>query len=181
MTRTALIVCTANICRSPMAAALLRRALQSDGSSTVVASAGTHAHESTVAEHAVTVMGERGIDISNQPARLLSRGDLDGADVVLAMERAHVAHVVAMAPEAFPKTFCLRELAELARARGPRRPDETFEEWLARLHRGRRAADVLRSGTEFDVADPYGGSVSEFEQCARELDEVAREVGPLLA
>ena len=181
MTRTVLVVCTANVCRSPMAAALLARQLQATRSPTAVISAGTNAVDAAVAFEAVAVLSDLGIDIAGHRARLLSRADLDEADLVLVMERAHVAHVVATSADVFGKTFCLRELATNAANRGARRADEGFEEWLARMHRGRRAADVLRGGTELDVADPIGQDRAAFERCARELDGLTRSIAPLVA
>ena len=139
MTRTVLVVCTANVCRSPMAAALLARQLQATRSPTAVISAGTNAVDAAVASEAVAVLSDLGIDIAGHRARLLSRADLDEADLVLVMERAHVAHVVATSADVFGKTFCLRELATNAANRGARRADEGFEEWLANAPRASRS------------------------------------------
>ncbi len=180
MSGTVLVVCTANICRSPMAAALLERHLAALGSSMRVVSAGIHATAAPVAADAIAVMAERGLDISAHEARLLARDDVRYASVVLTMERAHVAHIVAMEPPAFAKTFCLRELVALASQRGPRRAEEALDAWLARLHLGRRAADVLRTGADLDVVDPFGRSRDAFERCAQELDELTGAVASLV-
>jgi protein-tyrosine phosphatase len=181
MTRTVFVVCTANICRSPMGEGLLARELLAGGSSTVVMSAGTHAVDAPVAEEAVAAVAGLGADIAGHRAHLLSRGDLDAAAIVLVMERAHVAHVVATDASAFGRTFCLREIVARIEARGARRANESFDEWVARMHRGRRAADVLRGGTELDVADPIGQDRDAFDRCARDLDELTRVVAPEVA
>jgi protein-tyrosine phosphatase len=147
----------------------------------VVKSAGTHAVDAPAAPEAVAAVAGLGADIADHRAQLLSHADLDAAGIVLVMERAHVAHVVATAPDAFGHTFCLRELAARAEDRGARRAGEGFDEWLARVHRGRRASDVLRGGGDLDVTDPIGQDRDAFERCARELDELTRAVAPLVA
>src|SRR5213593_3311393 len=62
--KTILLVCTGNICRSPLAAALLERALK-----------------------------ERGLDLSGHRAQLLTREMVDAADLILTMARHHRARV----------------------------------------------------------------------------------------
>jgi len=176
MTTTVLVVCTANVCRSPMAAALLTDRLRAAGSRTRAGSAGTHASPSPVAPEAVAVMADRGIDIAAHAPRRLARDDVRYADLVVAMECAHVAHVVAMDSSAFGKTFCARELAARVESRGSRQADEDLDACLARLHRGRRAADLMRAAGELDIADPIGQSREAFERCAKELDDLMRVV-----
>jgi protein-tyrosine-phosphatase len=90
-----LLVCTGNICRSPLAAALLDRALQRRGAEgVVVASAGTGAWDGApVSEGAYLIGLERGLDLSAHRARLLTRELVDEADLILTMARHHRARV----------------------------------------------------------------------------------------
>jgi protein-tyrosine-phosphatase len=90
-----LLVCTGNICRSPLAAALLERALKDRGLDAIeVNSAGTGAWEGApVSEGAYLVGLERGLDLSGHRARLLSREMVEAADLVLTMARHHRARV----------------------------------------------------------------------------------------
>ena len=92
-TKRILLVCTGNICRSPLAAALLERALTERGiTGIVVESAGTGAWDGApVSEGAYLVGLERGLDLSGHRARLLTRELADGADLVLTMARHHRA------------------------------------------------------------------------------------------
>lgn len=78
-----------------MAAGLLRAALREAGRTDIeVASAGTGAWEGApVSEGAYLVSLERGIDLSDHRARLLTRDLVAGADLVLAMGRSHLARV----------------------------------------------------------------------------------------
>lgn len=90
-----LIVCTGNTCRSPMAAALLQRALEASGTASIaVESAGTGAWEGAPAsEGSYLVSLEHGLDLSAHRAQLLSRAAVEGADLILTMSRTHLARV----------------------------------------------------------------------------------------
>src|SRR5438309_3067622 len=94
-TKRILLVCTGNICRSPLAAALLQRALAQRGIDGLdVASAGTGAWDGApVSEGAYLVGLERGLDLSGHRARLLTRELVEEADLILTMARHHRARV----------------------------------------------------------------------------------------
>ena len=87
-----LIVCTGNLCRSPMAEGLLRQRLAEAGldSRYLVSSAGVWAVDGRPASgNAVAVMAERGIDISDHIAHTVTAGDMAEADLILVMGREH--------------------------------------------------------------------------------------------
>ncbi|MDJ0781560.1 MAG: low molecular weight protein-tyrosine-phosphatase [Desulfosarcinaceae bacterium] len=90
-----LVVCTGNICRSPMAEGLLREALAADLRSQVqIRSAGTYAlHGNAATPEAVAAAGHFGADITSHRARLLTKEMALSADLILAMERHHVKTV----------------------------------------------------------------------------------------
>lgn len=95
MIKRVLLVCTGNICRSPLAEALLVRALQGRGVEDVaVTSAGTGAWDGAPASEGAYLVGlERGLDLSGHRARLLTRELVDQADLILTMARHHRARV----------------------------------------------------------------------------------------
>lgn len=90
-----LLVCTGNTCRSPMAEALLLRALEGAGmKGFALESAGVSAWEGSAAsEGAYLVMLERGYDLSSHRARQLTKELVDRADLILAMGRSHLARI----------------------------------------------------------------------------------------
>ena len=108
-TKRILLVCTGNICRSPLAAALLDRALAQRGIDGIeVGSAGTGAWDGAP-EGAYLVGLERGLDLSAHRARLLTRELVEDADLILTMARHHRARVDELGGESH--VFVLGEYA----------------------------------------------------------------------
>jgi protein-tyrosine-phosphatase len=91
-----LFVCTGNTCRSPMAAAITRAAVQERGWSHVeVRSAGVGAAAGAAASsQAVAVAREHQLDLSGHTAIQLSPDLVEWADLILVMGASHM-HVVA--------------------------------------------------------------------------------------
>jgi protein-tyrosine-phosphatase len=87
-----LFVCTGNLCRSPMAAGLLRQRLVEEGLDTRhrVRSAGVWAvNDQPASDKAIAVMAERGIDITEHIAHTINANDMTEADLILVMTRDH--------------------------------------------------------------------------------------------
>lgn len=93
--RSILLVCTGNICRSPLAEAIMRRELEARPElHAAVSSAGTGAWEGAPAsEGAYLVAIEHGLDLSGHRARLLTRDLVRTADLILTMARHHRVRV----------------------------------------------------------------------------------------
>ena len=109
-----LFVCTGNLCRSPMAAGLLRERLTEESldSRHRVASAGTWGVDGRpAAENAVTVMQERGIDISDHAAQTIRAELVAEADLILTMSREHDAMLRNTWPQYAWKVHRLSEMA----------------------------------------------------------------------
>ena len=95
MVFSVLMVCTGNICRSPMAEGLLIHKLPQPLRPFVsVRSAGTHGLHGNRAEPlAVKAAASHGVDISNHRARILDARMIRSADLVLGMEKHHIDHI----------------------------------------------------------------------------------------
>lgn len=86
-----LIVCTANICRSPVVEALLRERLEQEGyGDWQVASAGTWAMNGQPASRfSVEVLAERNLDISQHRSSAISDELVAWADLILCLAMGH--------------------------------------------------------------------------------------------
>ena len=86
-----LIICTGNTCRSPMAQALLKGMLAARSVQGIAVTAAGLAAScgGSVSAEAANVMAEMNIDITGYETHLVSRADLDNADLVLCMTEQH--------------------------------------------------------------------------------------------
>jgi protein-tyrosine phosphatase len=164
------VLCTANVCRSPMAAGLLARQLSGLGVAARVQSAGMLRGGDPPLPEVISVMARYGIDITGHRSRVACAADLARASLVLAMARDNLRYAVVTEPGAWPRTFTLRELIRRAEQVGPRPPGEPFSGWLSRVHAGRERAALLGDSAEDDVPDPAGGPVSAYADVADLLD-----------
>lgn len=92
-----LFVCTANVCRSPIAKAFFDRSLSAKAhlaAPVATDSAGTTTLDGYhAASGAQEVMRDHGIDLSEHRSKILTQDILQAADIVLVMEEWH-KHVV---------------------------------------------------------------------------------------
>jgi protein-tyrosine-phosphatase len=112
--KNVLVVCTGNVCRSPMVKALIRKEIADRGlsSQVTVDSAGTYAKIGYPASQgSVNAMAQRGLDISDHRAKQLSAALIEAADVILVMEEQHRRSIFVSWPRALMKTLLLSELA----------------------------------------------------------------------
>ncbi|WJL94759.1 low molecular weight phosphatase family protein [Microbacterium sp. ET2] len=178
-----LTVCTGNICRSPLAAALLQTRLAP--LDVLVASAGTRGlREAPMTEETValaTALGVSSADIARHRSRFLMESHLAGPDLILAMTREHRREVVELAPSRMRSTFTIREFGRLA--------DSLTDHQLrsAAQAGGADASSRVRSVTaavasqrglvlppadpaDDDIIDPYGRSWRTYELSASQLE-----------
>jgi protein-tyrosine phosphatase len=102
-----------------------------------VASAGISALVGSPADPtAIALLAERGIDLGPHRARQLTPDLVKAADLVLVMERGHVAEVEAIAPAARGRVHLLGRFGGFEIPDPYRRPRSAFEEALALVDRG---------------------------------------------
>lgn len=174
-----MVLCTANVCRSPMAAALLVRRLAVLGVSVPVRSAGMIRCGDPPYPEVVSVMASYGIEISSHSSRVACATDLARASLVLAMARDNLRYAVITEPGAWPRAFTLKELIRRGDQIGPRPPGESFPEWLSRAHAGREHSSLLGDSAEDDVADPAGGPRRAYAATASLLDHLVTRLAEL--
>lgn len=101
-----LVVCTGNICRSPMGEYLLRERWGKTAAK--VGSAGTAALVSWPADDdAQAVMQEHGIDMSTHRARQLDRELVRSHELILTMEDHHARWLLGHFPEARGRVYSM--------------------------------------------------------------------------
>ena len=150
--RSILFVCTANICRSPMAEGVLRSLMTKSGAEMDIDSAGTHDYHVGKPPFplAVATAKKRGYDITRCISRRIRANDFDHFDFILAMDSKNIQHLRTIAPtRAKPKIELLLEYGD-------------------KYH-----------GQE--VPDPYGGEVKDFELALDMIEDGCKGLAKLLA
>ncbi len=163
-----LVMCTANVCRSPMTEAFVRRAADALGVDVVVDSAGFLSQDEEATPVVVEIMGERGIDISGHRSRIVTAEMAHQADLVVAMERRHVRDLALLAPEAVARIDTLGGLVERLQGVTAESPAGR----IAAATAPRLAGDMLGRGDD-EIDDPYGKSKKVNRETAGRLAELS--------
>jgi len=166
-----LVICTGNICRSPISEGLLRDALERrfGGAAPNVSSAGTSGLEGAGAmPESVQAASELGIDITGHVARRLTATMASEADLLLCMARDHRD---GFAPPLDGRAFTLKELVRLLQTLPAPAADagpETLTERIAAADRARRSGAV--AAYDEDIADPLGQPIEAYRAIAWEIE-----------
>lgn len=169
-----LVICTGNICRSPIAEGLLRDVLQRRFAQRApeVSSAGTSGLEGSGAmPESVQAASELGVDISGHVARRLASATADLPDLLLCMASEH-RDMLANGSDRDDRTFTLKELVRLVETLPPPASDAgptNLPERIAAANAARRAGAVPPSRDD-DIADPLGQPLEAYRAIAWELE-----------
>lgn len=162
-----LVVCTANICRSPVGERLLASRL--GGTGVTVGSAGTLALVGRPVDPPMAgLLADAGVPAEPFTARQVRPDLLRDASLVLTMTREHRAAVVAAAPAVVRRTFLLTEAAGIAEALADAGwPAEVVAGPAARLAALASLAGPHRvpGGCGVDVPDPYRRPAEDYVSC----------------
>jgi len=105
-----LMVCTGNICRSPLAAALLARSLQeSQIKGVCVRSAGTLEMNGRSASFwALQIARQHGLDLTKHKARKATQELVAQSDIVVAMSPENAEYLISLYPQAAQRMITLQ-------------------------------------------------------------------------
>ncbi|MDE0545403.1 low molecular weight phosphatase family protein [Microbacterium sp. C7(2022)] len=176
-------VCTGNICRSPLAAELLRTRL-SEFSPTIT-SAGTRGLPAAqMTPEAQRLAIDRGVpeaDAAAHRSRFLLEQFLVSPDLILAMTREHRREIAELAPSRLRHTFTVREFARLAQGVSDEQivdaasaagadPSARVRAMAALVASQRGLALPPADASDDDVIDPYRRSWETYLRSANQLE-----------
>lgn len=140
---TVTFVCTGNTCRSPMAEALLRAALQKEGGGLEklkIVSLGLAATPGNGASlHSMKAMQRIGLSLQQHRSRGITQADVDTSFVIFGMTESHL-DALCQRFQPLPKHVMLLR-------------------------------DVLVKTDDRAVPDPFGGSFHDYEECRDSMIE----------
>lgn len=155
-----LVVCTGNICRSPVGAAALRALLPE--TQYAVSSAGTHAAVDRPSAREADVFVERELGVSlDHAGRQLSKEQAESSDLIITMTAEHRAWVARVAPRVVQRSFTLLELEGIVSLLPPDARYANLRDFAQSTSRLRARAKT--GGDSLDIPDPYGGPSEGYE------------------
>ena len=158
---------------------MLRKLADSRGLALEVRSAGVAAVEGMpISRHAEAVLRDQKIE-GNFTSKPLSPELADWADLILTLTLSHKQYALRQYPHAADKIYTLKEYVEndeqvlqdiqeldslyasaaLARSLGQGQEDKDYE----------RAIELRQRIPNYDISDPFGGSLEEYEATAAEI------------
>ena len=148
-----LFVCTANICRTPMAEYQLAHFIDLEGLPELisVSSCGTWAEKNIpAAKFSQQVCADHGLDISAHRSQPISSHLMNASDLVLCMAEQHKLDIRLVFPHFADKIFTLKEFA---------------------------ATPPIASAS---ISDPYGKRIKEYEKTFEIISAEIRRVFPTI-
>jgi protein-tyrosine phosphatase len=172
-----LVVCTANVARSPLAEAMLAASFAD--SDVEVASAGTRVRPGHPAAQNTQRLAEaRGLDLTEHLSRPVTEELVRGASLVLTMSERHRDRCAPLAAGAGAHVFTVREFVRLLQAAdltdAPADVTQRLPWTVERAHLARPAAPPP-SGRE-DVRDPIRAPWPEWLEMGATLDDLLGSV-----
>jgi protein-tyrosine phosphatase len=183
-----LLVCTGNVCRSPIAEQLLRARFGEHVAR--FRSAGTAALVGQRMPPEAQLLSRQlgGAAAELHEPRLLDTEAVERADIVLALTREHRADIVRLVPRAHRTTVTLREVARLLESlvaaaestavlsvQPGAEPTEALRALVPLVMAQRGWADPVTAG-EDDVIDPYARSAEVYAASAAQIVEAVDRI-----
>lgn len=182
MTTSILLICRANLCRSPAAEVLLSVALDADHVAGEVHSAGVEAVVGQVAPPPfVEAALSRGIDLRDRAPIAYVPEMGSRSDLVLTMTRDLLRTMVVNQPSLWPRSFTLLELVRRGVSLEPPEPSDTLAGWIGRVHASRDRSELLGANAIDDVRDPMAAAEEDAATMFEQLETATRRLSRLLA
>ena len=184
-TLNVLIVCTGNICRSPLAERLLQSRLTAAGIPAIVTSAGTRAMvDHPMTDEAAFLVSQYGAEPTLHAAQQLTTVRIAAADLVLTATREHRGEVVSLHPRANRYAYTLNQFARLVKANlqevGPSavEPVETptINNYLAEIATMKGLTLPPTWPEDDDIEDPYRRSGEVYDRVGSVIDSAVTSI-----
>jgi len=167
-----------------MAEALLRELAQREGVALEVRSAGVSTVDGLpISSHAAETLRRRQIR-HQASSRALTAEAVAWADLILTMTSGHKRHLLERYPQAVEKSHTLKEyvaregevlsdIEELERLYTDLHMKQALGEQLSEQERS-RLLQLEAKIPSFDIGDPFGGTLAQYEMTADEIAEAIR-------
>ena len=184
-TLSVLIVCTGNICRSPVAEKLLQSRLTAAGIPAIVTSAGTRAMiDHPMTDEAAFLATQYGAEPTLHAAQQLTVDRIAAADLVLTATREHRGEVVSLYPRANRYAYTLNQFARLVEAapsggeHSVVEPVETstINGYLAEISATKGLALPPFHSEDDDIEDPYRRSAEVYDRVGVVIDRAVTTI-----
>lgn len=189
-----LFVCTGNTCRSPLAEGMFSLTARTRGLAAEARSAGIAAVNGIpISKHTETILKEKGTQASAKGSQALTAEHVDWADLILTMTMGHKKSILQQYPAAVDKTYTLKEFAGSGDAETDAAVQQreklmselqikmALNEAIAESEK-ERLIELERKLPDYDIVDPFGGSLASYRRCAGEIEAaVGRTIDKLLA
>lgn len=133
-------------------------------------SSGLQLEDTPASAHAITVVGDRGLDMTHHRSRIINHDLVSASDLVLGMTGRHVREAAILDMDDAHMIYTLREFVRRASMQPPRSADEPIGDYTRRLHAERPLAQLGSGGRNDDVDDPYGRRKRVYKKTANDLE-----------
>ncbi len=165
-----LVVCTGNICRSPLAEQLLRSRFAAAAVRVTVRSAGTYATVGDrMTRQAEDLSLRYGGDPSGHRPQQLTAELVAGVDLVLTATREHRGETVSLHPLAARYSYTINEFARLVSGASPVEAP-TIRAFLAAIAALRGQTPPPSDPRQDDIEDPYRRSQDVYDRVGLAVD-----------